>query len=359
MQKPVLFGALALLSLGTLARADVTWEHTANVSVGGSVPLVSFNLRNDWSGQNHRARLSFDATGVAGAMGGMDSGGPSPRGTVDVIERLGDDHLVFALRNPTNTGVSQYVDEPYSTLQNRLRLNFFEALDPQFAARAEPVPELTQDQRRRLGQELRAFYKPITDAYSRQYFRALPQTRTLNGLECRGYRYTSMSKIPKEAGAGSQAWIRMASEFWIARDQPGDDEIASFTTQANGLKSAAPTVSMWFNEAFPILAEAMPDEAQNAIAALIGRQGDANYGFRGTPVQFSITITPPAGVSMGVSDVRFQAQLTRRSNDPIPARAFALPSSGTRVQVEPFLQILRNGIKQGRQQIQQGLGDMI
>lgn len=359
MYKPVLFGALSLLFFGALAHADVTWEHTASVSIGGSLPLVSFNMRNDWSGQNHRARLSFDATGVAGAFGGMNSGGPPPRGTVDVIERLGDDRLVFAFRNPTNSGVSQYVDEPYSTLQNRLRLNFFEALDPRFAANADSVPQLTPDQRRRLGQELRAFYKPISDLYSRQYFRTLPQTRTIGGLECRGYRFTSLSRVPKSAGAGSQAWVRMASEFWISRDQPGDDEITSFTTQANGLKSGGPTVSMWLNEAFPILAESMPDEQQNAIAALIGRQGDANFGFRGTPVRFSITVTPPPAAQLGVGDIRFQAQLARRSNEPIPPSAFALPSSGTRVQIEPFLQIMRNGIKQGRQQIQQGLGSMM
>ncbi len=356
MHKPVLFGALALLSLSGFARADVTWEHSASVSSSG-VPLVSFNLRNDWSGQNHRARLSFDATNVADSFGG--TGGQAPQGTLDVIERLGDDHLVFALRNPTNTGVTQYVDEPYSTLQNRLRLNFFEALDPQFAAKAEPIPSLTVEQRRRLGQELRAYTKPIRDAYSRQFFRALPQTRTINGLECRGYRYTSMTKIPKDAGVGTQAWIRTASEFWIASNQPGDEEIASFTTQANALKSAPPTVSMWLNEVFPIMTEAMPDEAQNAIATLIGRQGETNYGFRGTPVQFAVTVSLPPELQMGAGDIRFQAQLKRRSNDAIPERAFALPTSGTRVQIEPFLQIMRNGIKQGRTLIQQGLGEML
>ena len=356
MHKPVLFGALALLSLSGLARADVTWEHTANVSAGG-VPLVSFNLRNDWSGQNHRARLAFDATNVAGGFGG--TGGAPAKGTLDVIERLGDDRLVFALRNPQNTGVAQYVSEPYSTLQNRLRLNFFEALDPQFAANTEPVPSLTDEQRRRLGRELRAYTKPFRQAYSRQFFRALPQMRTINGLECRGYRYTSMTKLPKSVGDGAQAWIRMASEFWIASNQTDDDEIASFTTQANALKSGAPTVSMWLNEAFPVLAEAMPDEAQNAVAALIGRRGEANYGFRGTPVQFAVTISAPPASQMGVSDLRFQAQLTRRSNDAIPERAFAVPTSGTRVQIEPFLQIMRNGIQQGRKMIQQGLGDML
>lgn len=355
MYKPVLFGALALLSLGGLAHADVTWEHTASVSVSG-MPLVSFNLRNDWSGQNHRARFSFDATSVAGGLG--DMGGAPTKGTLDVIERLGDDHLVFALRNPQNTGVTQYVDEPYSTLQNRLRLNFFEALDPQFAANTEPVPSLTDEQRRRLGQELRAYTKPFREVYSRQYFRALPQTRTINGLECRGYRYTSMTKLPASAGAGSQEWFRTATEFWVASNQPGDEEIASFTTQANGLKSGPPTVSMWLNEVFPIMAESMPDEAQSAVAALIGRKGEENYGFRGTPVQFSVTLTPPPSAQMGVGDIRLQAQLTRRSNDAIATRAFEIPTTGTRVQIEPFLQIMRNGIKQGRSAIQQGLGSM-
>ncbi len=356
MQKPILFGALALLSLSSLSRADVTWEHKARVSVGGSKPLVTINLRNDWSGDNHRARFSLDANSVA-ANG--SEGGPPLRGTVDVIERLGDDRLIFALRNADNTGVTNYVDEPYTTLQSRLRINFFEALDPQFAAKAEPVPQLTPEQRRRLGQELRAYTKPFSDALTRQYFRALPDTRTINGLESRGFRYTSMSKVPDYMG-GSAQWVRTSSEFWMATGQNGDDEITSFTKRANDLKSGAPTVSMWINEMLPILAESMPKESQNFVAALVGRPDEANYGFRGTPTQFFITITPPPAAQMMMGgEIRFQAELTRRSNDPIPARAFATPTDGTRTEIEPFLEIVRNAIKQGRDTIKQGMGSML
>jgi len=357
MNKSIVLGALALLCVGGAARADVTWEHTATVSAGGSAPLVTFNLRNDWSGQNHRARLSFDATAIAGAMGG--TGSQPARGTFDVIERLGDDRLVLAVRNPTNTGATQYVDEPYSTLQSRLRINFFEVFDPQFAANAEPVPALTDEQRRRLGQELRAYTKPLTDIYSRQYFRALTETRTIGGLTCQGYRYTALSITPKQFGSGQQTTFRVTSEFWIAKNQPGDDEISSFTTKANDLKSGPQTVSMWLNEAFPILAEAMPEEQQSFIAALIGRKGDPNYGFRGTPAEFSVTLTPPAEASMGVTDIRFHALLTRHSTDPIPASAFASPTTGTRVEIEPFLNTVRNGLKTGRDAIRQGLSGMM
>jgi len=357
MNKSVALGAFALLCCAEAARADVTWEHTATVSAGAGIPLVTFNLRNDWSGQNHRSRLSFDATAVTGAFGGTSS--QPARGTVDMIERLGDDRLVLALRNPTNTGATQYVDEPYSTLQSRLRINFFEALDPQFAANADPVPSLTDEQRRRLGQELRAYTKPLTDAYSRQYFRALTETRTINGLTCQGYRYTALTLIPKQFASGPQTTFRVASEFWIAKDQPGDDEVSSFTTKANALKSGPQSVSMWLNEAFPILAEAMPEEQQSFIAALVGRKGEPNYGFRGTPAEFSVTLTPPADAGMGVSDIRFHALLTSHSTDPIPASAFASPTTGTRVEIEPFLATVRNGLKQGRQAIQQGLGGMM
>lgn len=360
MHKPIFFGALALISFSSLSRADVTWEHTARVSMGNSKPLVTINLRNDWSGDNHRARFAFDASSVASAFGGIPSGGPAPRATVDVIERLGDDRLIFALRNADNTAVTNYVEEPYTTLQERLRINFFEALDPAFAANADPVPQLTDEQRRRLGQELRAYTKPFAQAFSRQYFRALPGSRTVNGLESHGFRYTSMVRIPDSAGAGSGQWTRMTSEFWMASGQDGDDEIAGFTTRANGLKSGAPTVSMWINEALPIIAESMPEESQSFVAALIGRKGEANYGFRGTPTQFSVTLSlPPAAQMMTGGDIRFQADLTRRSTDPIPARAFASPTQGTQTKIEPFLQIMRNAIKQGRDQIRQGLGGML
>ncbi len=351
MQKPI-FAALFCAAMAGSARADVTWEHTAQVTLGTGIPLVTMNLRNDWSGQNHRARFSFDATTMgAGAQG---------RGTVDIIERLGDDRLVLALRNPANTGVERYVDEPYSTLQQRLRINFFEVFDPQFAAHAEPVPALTDEQRKRLGQELRAYIKPFQEQFSRQYFRELPETRTIKGLECRGYRYTSLTIVPKQ-GSTAQQSVRMESEFWIAKEQPGDDEISSFTTAANKLKSGPQTVSMWINEAFPILAEAMPDETQNAIAALIGRKGDANYGFRGTPVQFFVTVKLPKEEAPmpGMSDIRFAANLTRRSEDPIPARAFASPTNVPRTELQPFLDLVKNGLKQARDAMKHGMGSML
>ena len=359
MQKSFLLGALAIVSLAGGARADVTWEHTARVTVGNSKPVVTFNLRNDWSGDKHRARLSFDGTPAAAAMGGM-GGGPSPRGTVDVIERLGDDRLIFALRNPTNTGVTQYVEEPYSTLQSRLRINFFEALDPAFAAKAEPVPELTDEQRQRLGQELRAYTKPLTQAISRNYFGALPGTRVINGLESRGFRYTSLYKIPATFGTGTDQWVRMTSELWVAVPQGGDDEVAIFTKRANDLKAGAPTVSMWINEALPILAESMPEESQSFLAAFIGRKGDANYGFRGTPTRFSLTLTPPPMAQMmSGGPIRFQADLKSHSTDAVPARAFASPTEGEQVKIEPFLDIVRNLVKQGRDKIEKGMGDML
>lgn len=365
MRKPFFIG-LALLCATGAAHADVTWEHTASVSFGSPAPLVKFSLRNDWSGDNHRARFAFDTSPIISMLGGMPgmggmTSGPPLHGTVDVIERLGDDRLIFALRNQQNTAVTNYVDEPYSTLQSRLRINFFEALDPKFAANAEPVPQLTDEQRTRLGQELRAFTKPITAAFSRQYFGVLPNKRTINGIECRGYRYTTLTKIPKAAGAGNDQWTRVTSEFWQSTGQVGDEEILSFTQRANELKSGAPTVSMWLNEVYPILMATMPDEAQAFQAALLGRKGDSNYGFRGTPVQFFITVTPPqAAKSMGINgSLRFRAELKSHSTMPIPARAFATPTEGEQLKIEPFLQIVRNLVKQGRGMIQEGLGSMI
>ena len=361
MQKPIFLGALALLSLTGISRADVTWEHTATISMGGSKPVASLDLRNDWSGDNHRARFMFNAAPGGSAMAGMI---PSEaRANVDIIERLGDDKLIFALRNAQNTGVTKYVEEPYSTLQSRLRINFFEALDPAFAADAEPVPELTDAQRRRLGQELRAYTKPFTEAVSRQFFRALPGTRTINGLESHGFRYTQLSRLldySGMSGGGNSQWIRVTSEFWIASGQDGDDEILSFTKRANDLKSGAPTVSMWINEVLPIIAQSMPEESQSFVAALIGRKGDADYGFTGTPTQFSITVTPPLTTQLMTGGaIRFQADLKSRSTNTIPARAFASPTDGKRTEIEPFLKQARDAIKQGRDLIKSGLGSMM
>ena len=347
MKKISAFLCAATLLGAASARADVSWEHSGAVSVGG-VPLVKFNLRNDWSNQNHRGRFFVDATGLA-AMGAPTQ---SAKVTLDCIERLDDDKLIIA---PKMAGQNaQYIEEPYSTLKSRLSFNLWEGLDEELGR--EPVPALTPEQRRRLGRELRASISPLSKRFSRQYFRVLPQKRMIMGMESTGYRYTSLLIIP-ERGAPSQT-LRANIEFWLASPQDGDAEILGFTTAANALKSGPPTNSMWINEYFPIIYETMPDELQKTIEAMIGDKNKPGFGYRGTPMQVFVTVTPPPSAAMGIGDIRLAVNLKSRSTSAIDQAIFQAPTDAKRVEVEPYLKIMKNAVRQGRQQMETELDKM-
>lgn len=348
MKKVVPFLCAASFLGAHSARADVSWEHSGRIAVG-TTPLATFNLKNEWSGQKHRARFFFDATGLALFGAPADKA----KGTLNLIERLDDDKIVIA---PEMVGVpAQYVEEPYSTLKSRLQINFWEGLDDRLAS--EPIPSLTPEQRRRLGREIRAAVSPLARRFSRQYFRVLPQKRTIMGLESTGYRYSSLLIIP-EKGRPSQN-IRTTVEFWLAAPQDSDAEIQGFTTAANNLKKGPPSSSMWLNEYFPIIFETMPDELQQTIESLVGDKDAPNFGYRGTPTQFFVTVTLPVEAQMMGGDIRFIAELKKRSTEPVDASVFQTPTVGKRVEIEPFLKLMKNGVKQARTQMEVELDKLI
>lgn len=331
----------------------------------GGTPVVSFDFRNQWSGDNHRTSLSIDASKFTSTFGAPPK--TPARAQLAAIERLGDDRLILSSSSFTEgtnvrtaTGLpNTYIDEPYSTLRGRLRFNLFEGLDPQLAG--ELPPELTPAQRQRLGRELRAALQPLTRRLSRQYFRALPNTRIINGLKCRGYRYTTLSNsaaFGRAMGTGSNAqWTRANAEWWLADEQPGDSEIRAFTTRANALKTAGGpvTVSMWLNEYLPVLWQAAPEETHAALASLIGNSTDSNFGFRGTPVQMFATVSLPPLQQLAVGDVRFALELKNRHQLPVDESVFQAPTGAKRQEIEPFLQITRNALKQARTQMESAM----
>lgn len=334
-----LFGAAAT---APAARADVAWNHVGSVTVGKK-PLLSFSMQNQWSGQDHRTAFSLDATKLLNTF--APSTGAVARGQVQFIERLGADRLIIS-----SPQAPSYFDEPYKSLKGRLRLNFWEVVGSDLSP--NEIPELTPEQRQRLGQEIRAVLTPFTRKISRTYFRALPTKRTINGLESRGFRYTTMSNVAPETKQGQ--WVRVAAEWWLADGLAGDEEIRTFTQSANQIQDEGPqTASMWANEYMPVLWEAAPVEVHQALASLIGTANSTNYGFQGTPVQFFATVSLPPAAGMGVGgDIKFALELKNRHTNPAAPALFEAPAGGQRVQIEPFLGIARNYIKRGRTELE-------
>jgi hypothetical protein len=182
----------------------------------------------------------------------------------------------------------------------------------------------------------------------------MPNRRTINGIPSRGYRFTSAVNVSTQKNRPE--WARVAAEWWLSEGLAGDEEIRAFTQNANQLKSEGgpKTASMWANEYLPVLWQAAPDQAHQALASMIGTPGSRNYGFQGTPVQFFVTISAPPLVQMGMGgDIKFALELKHRHTNAAAPTLFEAPSAGQRIEIEPFLGIARNFIKMGRGQIEQ------
>ena len=350
-----LVGGVVAMNAGT-ARADVSWQHSGRVSMGSGASaqtLATFDFNNQWSGANHRAFLKYDAMSMvddAMSMGAPMPGDKLSKNELTVIERLDDDRLIIAV-----PAAQSYVDEPYSTLKERLRFNIWEGLDPTLGT--GEIPTLTTEQRERLGHEIRASFSPFTQRLTRVFFRELPNRRTIKGMECKGYRF---SYLINTSGTAKGEWARMNAEWWLADTLPGDQEIVDFTQRANKIKTdGGPlTQSMWANEYFPVLWQVAPTELHQALRSLVGYEGNANYGFQGTPAQFFVTIQAPKKPSaMSNSDetIRFALELKDRSTTGVAPAIFNAPTGLKKQPIEPALQLMKNYINQQRAEMEKSL----
>ena len=349
-------GVAASGTVAGTARADVSWQHSGRISMGtgaSSQTVAAFDFDNQWSGANHRAFLKYDATTMADdamSMGAPMADDKMAKNELTFIERLDDDRLIIAV-----PAAESYIDEPYSTLKQRLRLNIWEGLDPTLGN--GEIPTLTTEQRERLGHEIRASLSPFTQRLTRVFFRELPNRRTIKGLNCRGYRF---SYLINTSGQAKGEWARMNAEWWLADTLPGDQEISDFTQRANKIKTdGGPlTQSMWVNEYFPVLWQVAPPELHQALQSLVGYEGSANYGFQGTPTQLFVTIQAPKKPSMmSKSDetVRFALELKDRSTSSVAPAIFNAPTGLKKQPIEPTLQLVKNYIKQQRETMNKSL----
>lgn len=358
IKSPLFLVATALLT-GAAARADVAWQHTGRVSMGSgnsAQTLLKFDFNNQWSGANHRTFLKYDATGMSGESAEMGtpmmSDEKMAKGELTFIERLDDDRLIVAI-----PGAESYIDEPYSTLKERTRLNIWEGIDSTLGN--GPVPELNNEQRERLGHEVRASLSPFTRRLTRIYYRVLPKHRTIKGLDCRGYRLSFLVNTSGKAKSGN--WARMNAEWWLAEQLPGDQEILDFTQRANKVKTdgGPASQSMWINEYFPVLWQVAPPEIHQALRSIIGYEGNSDYGFQGTPVQFFVTVQEPKAPSpmsmMSGEAIRFALELKDRSTTAVTPAIFEAPKKLKKQPIEPFLQMTKNYVKQAREKMEKQL----
>ncbi len=341
------------------ARADVSWQHSGRISMGtgaSSQTLATFDFNNQWSGANHRSFLQYDATSMADnamSMGAPMADDKMSKNEITFIERLDEDRLILAV-----PAAQTYFDEPYSTLKSRLRFNIWEGLDPTLGN--TEIPELTSEQRARLGHEVRASLSPFARRLTRVFYRELPNRRTIKGLDCKGYRFTMLVNVSGTAKGAD--WTRLNAEWWLADPLPGDQEITDFTQRANKIKGEGPlTQSMWANEYFPVLWEVAPPELHRALRSVIGYEGNTDYGFQGTPVQFFVTAQAPkkpSRMSKGSETLRFALELKDRSTGGVAPAIFDAPTGLKKQPIEPALQLMKNFIAQQRGEAEKSLDEL-
>lgn len=334
------------------AHADVTWEHSFSVRMSNmKKPVFGFKMFNSWSGQKARMLLKFSPSMMPSMPMGMPkrptfmdtlqsqklqsdgSGGASKNAEVAMsyIQDFEGDRLV-GYASPTR----QYVSEPLKATAKRLRFDPWKKRAPRLSEEA-PL-ELTPAQRARLGAEVRATYTPFLKKHLKMYLRALPNTRTFNGIEGRGYRLSMLMNV---GGVKKQQWARVNWEWWLGSELPGDDEIRNYqkATRQFIRDIGGPSASMWMNELYPVLWQMLPQELHQAVATMMPAMGAAREGFGGTPLRIYMTATPPAlqRAAMG-GDVRVELALLSRDTNTLPSRVFEAPAEFERVPLAPFFE---------------------
>ncbi len=355
-----LTAALGILAVtAATSHADLTWEHSGQVRLTKSKqPVLKFKVFNNITPARHRVmmkyRLNPEGMGGMGNMGGMgDMGGmakpamttfaaPSAlsrlvfaqigdtmtanpfEGNVSIVQRFDDDQIImFSSIDKT------YIGESIKELLEKTRFDPWRKLAPKLS-KDEP-PALTREQRTRLGAEVRAALSPFTNRVFKTYLREIDNTRTINGLEGRGYRLTMLINTANPMQGGGR-WMRVAMEWWLAANLPGDEAIVQLREAALKVvgRERKGSTSMWMNESPRVMLEMMPEEILRSMYTIVPRpdaEADSpEFKHVATPLAMFMTVTPPDEFKAQWGEMRAEMNLVRRSLDELPATIFEAPT---------------------------------
>lgn len=318
-------------------RADVSWEHKGSIKVS-SLPMSLVDIKTYTSYAPGKTRLlikyhsPFIPTKAIPASTWKEVNVPpqlrlkkiTGTGSLGMVQNIADDRL---LAWESQTGAS--IDESFIGTMRHVIVDPFEKTDPSLSK--EEIPDLSEAQRQRLGREIRAYLKPVTKRFTRTYFRALDEKRTIAGVEGHGFRLTQLFFLKPT----DKDQVKISAEWWLAGDLPGDDTIRELQTQAlDKLKAIGyPSKSMWGRELPYVLLNAFPEETLSALHTFA--PGENFTGFGGTPLEMNLTIVPPISAG-GFGDIHAQLSLVKRSEDTIPERVFQVPAGYKKVDMAPL-----------------------
>jgi len=248
-----------------------------------------------------------------------------------MIDRNNDKFMLFSSEAKT------YIEQPYREFLKQIRFDPFSKVAPELSK--EAPPELTKEQRRRLGAEVTVVAKAFLKNNFKVYFHALPGSRNfkaLDGVATHGYRMTMLFNMAK---SGQPArWGKVASEWWVADSLPGDDMIRDIT---GGLfddikNNGGISTSMWINETLPLIWNSLPHELRDAVQTVMPLPPAKDAWYKGTLAYLAVTADLRKTKSAHPVISRTEITLTKRSTAAIPGRIF-LPPAGYQKQDIGFL----------------------
>lgn len=363
----------------------LSWEHALTTRSSKSKhALAKLKIYNNWASGKHRLLVKYNVSGLGGSndmfaqyygtafsMPSFDPARAAKKlsyhnGALGLVQNLESDKIIAYSSDAGERG--EYFSENRKALMKRLRFDPWKKLAPELSK--ADVPELTNDQRERLGKEVRALTRPMLKNVMKSYFRALPKRRIFTAgtekVEARGYRMTMLLN----AGGyyGDEQWMRVAFEWWLAAPTPGDAPAIRFFGQLLGdyRELGGPTTSMWLNESLPVMWSSMPTEfhqAMNTVLpdALAEMDGSTPIHLGGTPVYAAATAIEkkpklkrcpdcgemhvPVPGRFTTESLRVEMQLRGRNTHPLAARVFDAPAEYKKESLEPVLKQWDEGIE--------------
>ncbi len=373
VKQMVLLTTLAALAVtSSIARADVTWEHSGSVHFGNSPKaLVKFKTFTNVTPDRMRLLFKYDATNALGTLpNGMPpgfpgmgapvgssmpmetfaplKGGPKLKqmkapakeempvnplvGSMTIVQRF-DDQKFISYSSLTK----DYVEENFKDLLEKSRLDPWRKLAPKLSK--EAPPSFTPEQRARLGAEVRAVIMPFMKTMMKTYFRPLSEKRTFDGVEGQGYRFTALLNT-EPSFTGSGKWARVTMEWWIAGELPGDEvfgQLHSAAIKTVG-RDRQRSSSMWMNEMPWVMWEMLPEELHSAAYTMMPPldtpEDSPEFQHSHMPLYGALTIEPPAGMAAKNENLRIEMKLVRRGVDSLPTHIWDAPAGYKRKPME-------------------------
>jgi len=352
LRRLLLVGALCAGS-ASIALADVpavSFEYTSSSRVEGQKQPLS-QVKSYVSVQPGRVRKLIKYAvdmptppGSAGCGCGPSSpfdsffarlGGYHTGGIGFVVDRNNDKFIAYS------SELNGYIEQPRLEFLKQLRFDPFSKIDPELSKTIPP--QLSPQQRERLGREIGSAARAFLKDNMRIYFRPLQGSRnfkSLDGVATHGYRMTMLFNMSPPGLP--PAWSRTSSEWWIADPLPGDNLVRQLTAErfSDLQRIGGFSTSMWINESLPILWEALPQELRDAVQTYMPLPPSSHAWYSGTLVYLAVTSdTGNIGLSNGIT--RTEMKLTHRSTAAVRDSLFLAPGTYEKQDLAPALEMYK------------------